>query len=127
MPKYVTEEWCDVQRSLAEFPERLGVTARIQYHVTGGPEGDINYHWLLENGKLLESGLGEDIDADFTLTMSYAAAAKIARLELNETAAFMQSELTVKGNIGKLMKILPLTESEEFRVMKEKVKQVTDF
>ena len=50
MPKYVTQDWCDMQRTFAEFPERPGVTARIQYHVTDGPEGDIKYHWLLENG-----------------------------------------------------------------------------
>jgi len=39
MAKYLTQEWLDLQRELAqEFPERPGATARMQYVVTGAPE-----------------------------------------------------------------------------------------
>ena len=31
----------------------------MQYVVTGGPDGDIKYYWILEDGKLLESALGD--------------------------------------------------------------------
>ena len=38
MAKYLTQEWLDLQRELAqEFPERPGATARMQYVVTGRP------------------------------------------------------------------------------------------
>ena len=43
-------------RELSESqPERPGATARMQYVVTGGPDGDVKYYWVLENGKLLEA------------------------------------------------------------------------
>ena len=42
----------------ADQPERPGATARMQYEVTGGPDGDVRYYWVLENGHLRESALG---------------------------------------------------------------------
>ena len=53
MEKYLTQQWLDAQKELAQkFPERAGATARMQYHVTGGPDGDVQYYWVVENGKL---------------------------------------------------------------------------
>jgi putative sterol carrier protein len=127
MAKYLTQEWLDNQRELAqEFPERPGATARMQYHVTGGPEGDIDYFWVLENGTLLQSELGQDPDADFTLTLSYDDSVKIQKGELDPNAAFMQGRMKVTGNMGKLMSLLPLTQSAEYKAIQEKIRAVTD-
>ena len=127
MAKYLTQEWLDNQRELAqEFPERTGATARMQYHVTGGPEGDIDYFWVLENGTLLQSELGQDPDADFTLTLSYDDSVKMQKGELDPNAAFMQGRMKVTGNMGKLMSLLPLTQSAEYKAIQEKIRAVTD-
>ena len=127
MAKYLTQEWLDNQRELAqEFPERPGATARMQYHVTGGPAGDIDYFWVLENGTLLQSELGQDPDADFTLTLSYDDSVKIQKGELDPNAAFMQGRMKVTGNMGKLMSLLPLTQSAEYKAIQEKIRAVTD-
>jgi putative sterol carrier protein len=127
MAKYLTQEWLDSQRELAqEFPERPGATARMQYHVTGGPEGDIDYFWVLENGTLLQSERGQDPDADFTLTLSYDDSVKIQKGELDPNAAFMQGRMKVTGNMGKLMSLLPLTQSAEYKAIQEKIRAVTD-
>ncbi len=127
MAKYLTQEWLDSQRELAqEFPERPGATARMQYHVTGGPEGDIDYFWVLENGTLLQSELGQDPDADFTLTLSYDDSVKMQKGELDPNAAFMQGRMKVTGNMGKLMSLLPLTQSAEYKAIQEKIRAVTD-
>ena len=126
MAKYLTQEWLDNQRELAqEFPERPGATARMQYHVTGGPDGDIDYFWVLENGTLLQSELGQDPDADFTLTLSYDDSVKIQKGELDPNAAFMQGRMKVTGNMGKLMSLLPLTQSAEYKAIQEKIRAVT--
>ena len=128
MPKYLTQDWLDTQRELAqEFPERPGATARLQYIVTGTPEGDVHYFWVIDNGKILEDQLGDDPDAEVTLTTTYDDAVKMQKAELDETAAFMQGRLKVTGNMGKLMSLMPLTQSPEYRAIKEKITAVTEF
>ena len=128
MPNYLTQDWLDEQRSIAqEFPERPGATAHLQYVVTGGPEGDVKYYWVVENGNLQASSLGEDPDAEVTITLTYEDSVKIQKGELDETAAFMQGRLKVTGNMGKLMSLMPLTQSPEYKAIKEKVTAVTEF
>ena len=128
MPKYLTQEWLDVQQELAqEFPERPGATARMQYNVTGGPDGDVKYYWVLEDGKLLDSQLGEIEDGDFTLTMTYDDAKKVQQGELDPNAAFMQGRMKVTGNMAKLMSLLPLTNSPEYRALQEQIREITEY
>jgi putative sterol carrier protein len=128
MPKYLSQEWLDESRKLAEDqPVRPGATARIQYHTTGGPEGDVKYYWVLEDGKLLDSQLGEAPDSDFTLTMAYEDAVKVQQGELDPNAAFMQGRMKVAGNMAKLMSLLPLTNSPEYRALQEQIREITEY
>jgi putative sterol carrier protein len=128
MPKYLSQEWLDTQREIAqEFPERPGATAHLQYLVTGAPGGDIRYFWVIENGKVLQDSLGEDPDAEVNLTLSYDDSVKMQKGELDETAAFMQGRLKATGNMGKLMSLMPLTQSPEYKAIKEKITAVTEF
>jgi putative sterol carrier protein len=128
MSQYLSQEWLDETRKLAESqPVRPGATARIQYVTTGGPEGDIKYYWVLEDGKILDSQLGDVDDSDFTLTMTYDDAVKVQKGELDPNAAFMQGRMKVSGNMAKLMSLLPLTNSPEYRALQEEIRGITDF
>jgi predicted lipid carrier protein YhbT len=128
MPKYLTQEWLDEARRLAkDQPERPGASTSIQYVVTGGPDGDIKYYWVLENGKLLESQLGEIADAEITMTSTYEDSVKIQQGELDPNAAFMQGRMKVTGNMGKLMSLMPLTMSPEYKATQEKIRAVTEY
>ena len=129
MAKYLTQEWLDESRKLAEDqPVRPGATAKMQYVVTGAPEGeDIKYYWVLEDGKLLDSQLGEAADSDFTLTMSYDDAKKVQQGELDPNAAFMQGRMKVAGNVAKLMALLPITNSPEYKQLQEQVREMSEF
>ena len=128
MAKYLSQEWLDEGLKLAENqPERPGASARMQYAVTGGPDGDVKYYWVLENGKLLESQLGEIADADFTLTQSFEDAMKVQKGELDANAAFMQGKMKVSGNMGKLMSLMPLTQSAEYKDIQAKVAEQTEY
>ena len=128
MAKYLSPEWIDEARALAESqPERPGASARMQYVVTGSDDGDIKYWWRLEDGKLLESALGSLDDADFTMTLSYADSVKIQNGELDANAAFMQGRMKVTGNMGKLMQLMPLTNSPEYKELQIAIRAITEF
>ena len=128
MTKYLTQEWLDETRALADSqPERPGASARMQYVVTGGPDGDIKYYWVLENGKLQESKLGEMPDPEVTLTQSYEDAKKIQQGELDANAAFMQGRVKVTGNMAKLMSLLPLTNAPEYKQLQEQIGAITEY
>jgi len=128
MAKYMTQEWLDEARKLAEGqPERPGASAKMQYVLTGGPEGGGKYYWVLENGKLLESKLGELPDVDFTMTLSYDDSVKVQKGELDANAAFMQGRMKVTGNMGKLMQLMPLTNSPEYKTLQEDIANITEY
>jgi putative sterol carrier protein len=130
MPAYLSQEWLDTGRELAQqFPERAGATARLQYQVTGSPEGDVHYYWVIDNGKLQESTLGDDPDAEITLSMTYEDAVKMQKGELDANAAFMQGRIKVipGSNMGKLMSLLPLTQSAEYKAIQAKIDAITDY
>jgi alkyl sulfatase BDS1-like metallo-beta-lactamase superfamily hydrolase len=128
MPKWLSQEWLDESKALAaDQPERPGASARMQYVVTGGPDGDVKYYWVLENGKLLESQLGELPDAEVTLTQTYDDAMKIQKGQLDANAAFMQGKVKVTGNMAKLMALLPLTNAPEYKGLQEKIGEITEF
>lgn len=127
MAKYLSQEWLDLQKDLAQdFPERPGATARMQYVVTGAPEGDVKYHSVIDNGKMVENNLGEDAQAEFTLTTAYDDSVKVLKGELDPNAAFMQGRMKVTGNMGKLMSLMPLTQSAEYKSIQAKVAEQTE-
>ncbi len=128
MAKWLTQEWLDQYKELARGqPERPGASARMQYVVTGGPEGDIRYYWLLENGQLVENQLGDIADPEITLTLSYEDAVAIQQGELDANAAFMQGKVKVTGNMAKLMALLPLTSAPEYVQLQQQIREITEF
>jgi putative sterol carrier protein len=127
MAKYLTQEWLDLQKELAQdFPERPGATARMQYLVTGTPDGDVKYFTVIENGKIVENTLGDDPQNEFTLSQTYDDSVRILNGELDANAAFMQGRIKVVGNMGKLMSLLPLTQSAEYKAILAKVAEQTE-
>ena len=128
MPKWLSQEWLDESKKLAESqPERPGASARMQYVVTGGPDGDIKYYWVLEDGRLNENELGELDDAELTLTMSYDDAQKVQKGEIDENTAFMQGRIKVDGNMAKLMALMPITSSPEYRALQDELRAITEY
>lgn len=116
--EFLSQEWLDLQLALAgDLPERPGATARLQMVVTGAPGGDVRYVQVLEDGRLVACALGSDDTADVTLTQPYADAVAIATGELDASAAFMQGRVKVVGDMGRLMAVMPLTQSREYQAV----------
>jgi alkyl sulfatase BDS1-like metallo-beta-lactamase superfamily hydrolase len=128
MSKWLSQEWLDESKKLADTqPERPGASARMQYIVTGGPDGDVHYYWVLENGKLLESQLGDLPDAEVTMTQTYDDAKKIQTGDLDANAAFMQGRIKVTGNMAKLMALMPLTNAPEYKELQTQIQAITEY
>ena len=138
MAKYLTDEWMDMAKQEAQsFPEKPGATAKMQYVVTGAPddlanaeaEGGkaIEYYMTIDNGKVLEQARGKLDDAEVTLTQSWEDSVKVQKGELDANAAFMQGRVKVGGNMAKVMSLLPLTQSPEYKDIQERVRQNTEY
>jgi putative sterol carrier protein len=128
MSKWLTQEWLEETRRMADSqPERPGASAKMQYVVTGGPDGEIKYYWILENGKLRESELGELEGAEVTMTQTYEDAKKIQKGELDANAAFMQGRIKVTGNMAKLMALMPLTNAPEYKELQKQIQEITEY
>jgi putative sterol carrier protein len=128
VPKFLSQEWLETSKAMAVGqPERPGASARLQYVVTGSPAGEVSYYWILENGRLSDARIGVLPDAEVTLTETYDDAVLVNKGELDATAAFMQGRVKVAGNMAKVMALLPLTNSPEYRAWQDEINKVTDF
>ena len=129
MSKFLSQEWLDETRKMADGqPERMGASARLQYVLNQAPEGgEVKYYWVVVDGKLVESGLGELDDAEITLTLSHADATLIQKGELDSNAAFMQGRVKVTGNTPKLMALLPITQSPEYKQLQREINEITEY
>ena len=128
MPKYLSQEWHDRVKELAkDQPDRPGASIRMQYVTTGGPDGDVKYWSVIEDGHLVDQQLGELDDAEVTLTSTWADASAVQKGELDANAAFMQGKIKVTGNMGKLMSLLPLTSSPEYKSIAQTVNSKTKY
>ena len=128
MARFLSQEWLERSRDLAGGqPEHPGASARIQYVVSGAPDGEVRYWWVLEDGRLTDGGLGDLADAEVTLTEGYADAVRIQRGELDAGVGFMQGKVKVSGNMAKVMSLLPITASAEYKELMAQIDAVTDY
>ncbi len=128
MTKWLSAEWFDqTQAMAADQPRHPGLSARIQYDVTGGPDGAISYYWILEDGLLQSSAAGAVDAPDVTLTMAWEDATAIQRGDLDPNVAFMQGRMKVGGSMGVMMALLPVTNTPEYHDLRKRIAAVTEF
>jgi len=128
MARFLSQAWLDLHLAAAVgLPERSGATARVQHVVTGTPDGEVRYFQSLVDGRVSEVGLGDDAGADVTYLQTYAAALEVARGEVGADVAFMRGRLKVTGDMGKVMDLMPLTTSGEYRSLVAEVSAQTEY
>lgn len=116
MSSFPSQAWLDRQReATAGLPVRPGASARIQYEVTGGPDGTVVLHTHLDEGRIVVNDLGPDDDPDFTMIIPHEEFDAIARGERDASVGYMQGRIKVTGNVGRMLSVLPVTSSPEWR------------
>ncbi len=128
MTKWLTPEWFDETRAMGtDLPGRAGVSARLQFEITGGPDGDVTYHRVLEDGRLESSGVGAVGTPDVTLTMVWGDAVAMQRGDLDPNVAFMQGRMKVAGSMSVMMALLPVANTPEHQDLRRRIASVTEF
>lgn len=107
--RYLSEEWAssvtNALRASSDFKAAAaGKSVKIQQVVTGAPQGEVSYFFILADGEPLIA-IGELPDAEATITQDYPTAVGIDKGELHATAAFMQGRVKISGNMMKLMQL----------------------
>jgi putative sterol carrier protein len=126
--RYLSSEWHDMFRSLsADLPVRVGASSRVLVLISGSPSGDLRYHQVIEDGRIVGQANGDLADADVTLTVAWGDAQKIQAGEIDANAAMMQGKVKIAGNMAKVIALLPLTMSAEYAAVQAKVGEITDF
>lgn len=80
----------------------LNKELKLQFVVTGAPEGDVQYHLDIADGSAAMN-LGELEGADASVTSDYETATAMAKGDLNVQMAFMTGKIKVGGNMAKIM------------------------
>ncbi len=125
---YLSQAWLDRLRELASaLQERPGTTARVQHVVTGAPSGEVRYTMTIVDGRVSAATLGDDVDAEVTMSLTYAVAVDVVRGELDSNAAFMQGRVKIVGDMGRVMALMPLTQSDEYRAALAALAEQTEF
>lgn len=111
-----SQEWLDRQREAsAGLPVRAGATALVQYEITGGPDGPVVFHTRLDDGRIVVNELGPADDPDFTMIVPHEEFDAIASGDADATVGYMQGRIKVTGNVGRMLSVLPVTSSPEWR------------
>jgi putative sterol carrier protein len=126
--KWLTAEWFDETRAMAaEQPVRAGLSARIQCHISGGPEGEVTCHRVYEDGHLVSRGLGRVEDPDVTLTVPWDEATAMQRGDLDPNVAFMRGTMKVVGSMGVILSLLPAVRTPGFQHLRRRMADLTGF
>lgn len=129
MVRHLSEDWLALHTKVGgALPQRPGASARLQHVVTGAPDGEVVYSLVLVDGRITDAMLGRDDDAaDCTFLVTHPDSVLVARGELDLHAGFMQGRVKMSGEMGRLMAVLPCTQSDEYHAVLAEVASVTDF
>ena len=100
MSRFLSPEWLRELGAAAATSHSLrlataGVFLTVGHHVTGGPQGDVDYRVRFAGGTIeVLPGFGE---ADVTVAQPYATALAVSRGDLAASEAFATGQLRLGG------------------------------
>jgi putative sterol carrier protein len=128
MTRWLSTEWFDETRAVVSGQLVCpGLSATIQFEISGGPDGNASYHWVLEDGRLDSIGEGPMTGADVTLSMSWDDAVAMHQGVLDPSVAFMQGRMKVAGSMEVVLTLLPVTATAAFGELRGRVAELTEF
>lgn len=129
MVGFLTQEWLDAQRSAtADLPAAADADAVVQHVVSGTPDGNVSYYTTFADGRIADASIGAAPgDPDLTITATFSDARRLAKGDIDLSAAYMQGTVKVEGDMRRLFTLLPATHRPDFRAAVATVAATTDF
>lgn len=99
MSQFLTEDWfAEATATLASLAPAGEQSAVLQYSVTGGPEGKVTCHAVIEGGVVTGIAAGKADSPDVVATLSYDEAFAVLTGEHSADAAFMRGGVKIEGD-----------------------------
>jgi putative sterol carrier protein len=107
VPAYLSPAWLSALQDAADASSTLpGATAGmhlvVQQVVTGGPDGDVAYHVIVDDGRTTVRA-GRADDPTITFTQDRDTARAVSRGELSAQGAFMAGRIRIRGDLPALV------------------------
>jgi hypothetical protein len=83
--------------------------------ITGGPGGEVSYHWSYRDGAPGDGGIGAVADADLSLSIGHGDARAVATGEVEPSVAYMRGRLKASGDGALLLGFLASTGTDAYR------------
>jgi len=90
------------------------VNIRLQFHAIGapeGPEGTVDYYFLIEKGVIVEAHRGRIEGSELTISSTYRDLVDFQAGELPAATAFMTGQFAVTGDKAKLLELMLVLQS----------------
>jgi hypothetical protein len=118
---FLSDEWLGALLDVcSSLPARAGATARVSTVVVGGPGGarsEAAYRCDFVDGRVVSAapGAAPEGEADLVVTQPYDDAVAALRGEAGLDVAFMRGRTKVAGSTNRLLSLLPVLRSDEWR------------
>jgi hypothetical protein len=122
VPEWLSDEWLkELVASTSARPQVPGANGTVSMVITGGPAGDVSYHWSYRDGLPGEGAMGSAPDANLTLTIGRADAEAVAKGDVEPSVAYMRGRLKAAGDGGLLLGLLASTATEPYRTWRQHI------
>lgn len=99
MTQFLTEEWfAEATSTLAVLAPAGEASAVLQYAVTGGPDGKVTCHAVIEAGVVTGIAPGKADSPDVVATLAYDEAFAVLSGEHSADASFMRGGVKIEGD-----------------------------
>lgn len=111
-----SDEWFAYVTELGRrLPERPGVTALVQYHITDSPVGTFRFYDDIRDGRAHRVAAGRVDAPDAEVTVTYADFKRMIEGRQNSEHV----DRTVTGDLEKLAQLAALHDQPEYQAMRE--------
>lgn len=120
MSVFLSPDWFEAAADhLAQLQPVAGISASVQYVVSGCPDGKLTFHAEISDGMVASLQQGKAADPDIILSCSYDTALAAISGEQSPEAIFMSGALKVEGNHAFWLMDLRETRAAALRVLAE--------